>query len=164
MKKSLLLYTTAAAFMSTAFFFSGCKDNTANPATQVSSHTFSVNTWYYDSPFHYANLGVSELTSANLNSAGVMVYYSVTPNVWISVPFTVYGTVHDYHMGFAYSPGNVQVTWMYDGTSMGSNPNAYYSTTVKCKVVIVPSSARRANPDVDWDNYDEVRDRFKLAE
>jgi hypothetical protein len=141
-----------------------CEDPAVDPATQVKSHTYSVGTWYWSSPHHYVNLDVPELTASNVQTAGVLVYYSSQPNVWTSVPYTVYGTLHDYHMGFRYAENLVEVTWMYDGASAGDDPNTYYSTTVKCKVVIVPSSARMANSDLDWNNFEEVQKRFDLRE
>jgi hypothetical protein len=161
MRKSFIILTGLIAALS-VFISSGCRDQAVDPATQVSSHTYSVSSWYWSAPHHYVDLGVEELTSSNLNSAGVMVYYSVSSGTWISVPYTVYGTVHDYHMGFHYAAGTVRVTWLYDGPSSGSDPNSYYSATVKCKVVVIPSSARLAHPDVDWNNYEEVRQRFHL--
>lgn len=165
MKNKLHFFIAAIINCCVLFTFSGCEsEEPVDPAKQVSSHTFSVGSWSYSSPVHYADLPVSEITSANINSAGVMVYYSVYQNVWISVPYTVYGTLHDYHMGFVYDPGTVEVTWMYDGTSAGSDPNTYYGTTVRCKVVVVPSAARLANPDIDWNDYEEVKERFDLKD
>ena len=160
------IYKTAAIIFSFMFsvVFTQCKDSAVDPATQVKTHTYSVDTWYWSSPHHYVNLEVPELTASNIQTAGVLVYYSVQPDVWTSVPYTVYGTLHDYHMGFRYASGLVEVNWMYDGTSSGDDPNTYYSTIVKCKVVIVPSSARMANPNLDWNSYEDVCNRFGLVE
>lgn len=145
-------------------FSSACKKETVSASSKVTSHTFNVTSWGWDSPNYYTDLGVAEITADNLNSVAVMVYYSVSQGVWISVPNTVYGTLHDYHMGFLTSAGRVEVTWFYDGTSSGSDPNAYYSTNVQCKVVVIPESERKANPDIDLTNYEQVKARFKLAD
>lgn len=145
-------------------FLTNCKNSAVDPAAQVKSHTFTVTAWNWSPPHHYVNLAVPEITSSNIETAGVMVYYSTQPNTWTSVPYTVYGTVHNYYMGFRYTPGLVEVTWLYDGLGSGDDPNTYYNTNVKCKVVIVPSSARKANPDINWDNYEDVRQRFGLNE
>jgi hypothetical protein len=165
MKTTFSFVLMAAVAGSVLLTFSGCdSEEPVDPAKQVSAHTFSISNWNYASPEHYADLPVAAITSANINSVGVMVYYSAYPDVWVSVPYTVYGTVHDYHMGFLYDPGTVEVTWMYDGTSMGSDPNTYYGTTVKCKVVVVPSTARLANPNLDWNDYEQVKRRFHLKD
>lgn len=145
-------------------FNTGCKKESTSEATKVTAHTYTVNSWAFDSPNYYTDLDVPELTSDNLNSAAVMVYYSVSQGVWISVPNTVYGTLHDYHMGFLTSVNRVEVTWFYDGTSNGSDPNTYYSTSVMCKVVVIPSSQRNANPDIDLTDYEQVKARFHLAD
>jgi hypothetical protein len=144
--------------------FTNCEDSTVDPATQVKAHTFTVTTWYWSTPHHYINLGVPEITSNNLETVGVLVYYSTQSNVWTSVPYTVYETVHDYHMGFRYTPGTVEVNWLYDGPSSGDDPNTYYGVNVKCKVVVVPSSARAAYPGLNWNNYEDVRQQFDLKE
>jgi hypothetical protein len=156
--------TTLVILSAVSMLYYSCGKDSAAPESQVTAHTYSVSTWYWDAPHHYVDLQIDELTAANVQSAGVMVYYSVTPGTWISVPYTVYGTLHDYHMGFSYAQNVVEVTWLYDGPNSGSDPNAYYSTTVKCKVVVVPSSVRQANPDVDWNNYDQVKRTFHLKD
>lgn len=161
MKRLLLALIT---FLPVSILFLSCGKDDTSPSSQVAAHTYSVGTWYWDAPHHYVDLEVTELTAANVQSAGVMVYYSVSPGTWISVPYTVYGTVHDYHMGFSYAQNVVEVTWLYDGPSSGSDPNTYYSTTVKCKVVVVPSSVRQANPDLDWNDYEEVKNTFDLKD
>lgn len=160
------IYTTSITllFFMIGILLTNCEDAQVDPATQVKAHTFTVSSWYWSTPHHYTNLAVSEITSANLESVGVLVYYSTQSNVWTSVPYTVYGTLHNYYMGFRYLPGIVEVTWLYDGPSSGSDPNAYYGVNVKCKVVVVPSSAKVANPDLDWNNYEEVSRRFDLKE
>ncbi|HTF06238.1 MAG TPA: hypothetical protein VK826_19540 [Bacteroidia bacterium] len=163
MKKTLTRSIILAAAMFNLLLFDGCnKDETPQPT--VESHTFSVSTWSWNSPHYYVNLAVPELTADNINTAGVMVYYSANPGTWVSVPYTVYGTIHDYHIGFLYAAGTVEVTWLYDGASSGDDPNTYYGTTVKCKVVVVPSSLREANPDLNWDNYAAVKAALQLED
>jgi hypothetical protein len=67
-------------------------------------------------------------------------------------------------MGFNTTVGQVEVTWFYDSSlSSGSDPNAYYGTTVRCKVVI-PPTMKLANPDLDLKDYEAVKKRFKLKD
>jgi hypothetical protein len=146
-------------------FNAGCKKETPGTTNvNVIAHTYSVSSWQFASPNYYTDLGVAELTSSNINTAAVMVYFSKNPGTWIAVPYTQYETLHDYHMNFLTSAGTVEVRWFYDGTSAGSDPNAYYSATIQCKVVVIPQSVRLANPDLDVTNYNAVKTRFDLKD
>jgi hypothetical protein len=66
-------------------------------------------------------------------------------------------------MGFVSSIGNIQVTWVYDSSlSSGSDPNTYYGTTIKCKVVIIPPATEKAK--VNMNNYQEVKRAYNLPD
>ena len=163
--KAILLFGIAI------LMFNGCKkEETPGPAgkdgsSNVSSTVFSASSWAFASPNYYVNLSVPELTSSNLNTAGVMVYFTKTGTNWIAVPYTQYGSPYDYFMGFNTSAGQVQVTWFYDFSgSSGSDPNAYYSTTVKYKVVVIPPAAMKANPGLNLKDYSAVKTKFNLPD
>ncbi|MES2689896.1 MAG: hypothetical protein V4658_05800 [Bacteroidota bacterium] len=133
-----------------------------NGAANISSRTFTVDNWLYTSPYHYVNLNVPELTSANLNSAGVMVYFTTKGINWIAVPYTQFAATN-YFMGFETSTGNVKITWFYDSSvESGNNPNVYYNTKVQYKVVIIPAADRVLKPNVNYKNYQEVKASFRL--
>lgn len=104
-------------------------------------------------------------TTDNLNSAAIMVYFTTGNNKWTAVPFTQYNSPSNYFMGFNTSVGNVQVTWIYDSSlSSGDSPNTYYGVTVQCKVVVIPKAAKDAHPNVDLNNYSEVKETFDLKD
>lgn len=129
-------------------------------SSPVTARTFSVTAWGFSSPYHYANLMVPEITAANLDAAAVLVYFSTGGN-WFALPYTQYDSPYNYYMGFNTGAGNVQVTWFYDSSlSSGSNPNTYYSTTVECKVVVIPPALKKAG--LNYSNYDEVRVTYNL--
>jgi hypothetical protein len=68
-------------------------------------------------------------------------------------------------MGFNTRTGSVQVTWVYDSQfSAGDDPNEYYGTTVRYKIVVIPESQRKANPDLDLTNYEAVKATFHLKD
>lgn len=122
-----------------------------------------MSSWSYTSPYYYRNLSTSELTASNVDSALVMVYFSTIGSNWFALPYTQYNSPADYYMGFVSSVGNVQVTWVYDSSlSTGSDPNTYYGTTVKCKVVIIPPAM--VKPNINYKNYKEVKATYKLSD
>lgn len=137
------------------------KDGSSN----VSATVFQVSSWTWSSPNYYVNLNVPEITSANITSAAIMVYFTTDGNKWTAVPFTQYHSPSNYFMGFNTSINRVQVTWIYDSSlSQGDNPNVYYGVTVQCKVVVIPKAAKAAHPNVDLNNYNEVKKIFKLLD
>ncbi len=163
MKKSTLAFVFCAALI-----INGCtkgKDGISGPAgpagnANVSALNFTP-TWisHTTSPiFWYTNLSVPALTLANINSAAVQVYFSTTRDVWFAVPFTEVASTN-YYMNFLTAPGDVEITWTYNG-GLGSDPNTYYSTAVQAKVVVIPLSATK--PNVNLNNYSEVKAAYHL--
>ena len=150
----------------------GCKKDGAtgpqgpagqNGHTNVFSNTYTMSSWSYITPHYYMNLSVPELTVNNIDSSLVMVYFSTTGSNWFALPYTQYNSPSDYYMGFASSSGNVQVTWVYDSSlSTGSDPNTYYGTTIKCKVVVIPRAMKQ--PHINHMNYEEVKTSYSLKD
>jgi hypothetical protein len=118
----------------------GCKKDDSNgPSSKLEAHNFSASTWLYSAPEYYIELAVPELTSSNISSAAVMVYFSTDNGVsWTALPFTQYNSPYNYFMNFTTQAGKVRVTWIYDTSfSSGNNPNTFYSTTVQLKVSVI---------------------------
>ncbi len=165
MKKTLQIHAILLFAIATVMA-NGCKkEGPAGPAgnANVTAYTYSVSSWAYNSPNYYTNLSVPELTSSNINSAAVMVYFKTTGN-WFALPYTQYYSPYNYVMNFSTGVGEVQITWFYDTSlSAGNDPNAFYGTAVQYKVVIIPPAARKANPNLDWSNYDAVKTQFNLS-
>jgi len=175
MKKTIQIQTIA--FLGSVVLFIGActKEGPAGPKgdpgqnghTNVYAYNYSFTSgWPYTSPSYYRNLAVPALNAANIDSAAVMVYFSKGLGIWDAMPFTQYnGLSPNYFMNFDTGVGNVQVTWTYNGSSQGSDPNTYYNiTTIKFKVVVIPPSGRVANPDLDLRDYKEVKKRFHLQD
>jgi hypothetical protein len=136
-----------------------------NGSNHVSSKTFTMTSWSFTAPYYYRNLGIPELTSNNIDSALVMVYFATIGSNWLALPYTQYNSPYDYFMGFVSYNGNVQVTWFYDSSlSSGSDPNAYYGTTIRCKVVVVPPAMKKKYGYVNMKNYDQVKQTFNLID
>jgi hypothetical protein len=129
----------------------------------VVSTTYNISSWPYNSPYYYCNLNVPAITSTNVNTSAIMVYFSTVNGVWNALPYTQYHSPYDYYMGFSVSTGSVQVTWVYDTSlNSGSDPNAYYSTTVQIKVVVIPPAMIR--PGIHYRSYDELKRIYNIRE
>ncbi|MDP2386162.1 MAG: hypothetical protein Q8M29_07310 [Bacteroidota bacterium] len=137
-----------------------------NGNANVSSATFTMSSWFWSAPYYYADLSIPELTTTNANTAAVMVYFNTTGGTtWVALPYTQYHSPYNYYMGFNTGVGNVEVTWFYDSSlSSGSDPNAFYGTTIKCKVVVIPPAIKKKHPDLDLTNYEAVKKCFNLAD
>ena len=167
MKKTLRINGIVFLAITTLMISSCKKEGPQGPAgnANVTSTLFSASSWAWSSPNYYCDFTVPELTSSNINSAAVLVYFSTVSGIWIAVPYTQYTNAYDYHMAFNTRAGMVEVTWVYDSSlSSGSDPNAYYGVTVQYKVVVIPPSARLANPNIDYTNYNEVKTAFNLKD
>lgn len=174
MKKTWILLSVILLGI-TLFICSSCqKDGATGPQgprgpagqngnSNITSKTFTMTSWPFSAPYYYSNLSVPELTTNNIDSAMVMVYFSTVGSVWLALPYTQYHSPYNYYMGFNTSAGNVQVTWFYDSSlSSGSDPNTYYGTTIRCKVVIIPPALIR--PAVNYKSYEQVKASYDLKE
>lgn len=159
------------SILSVIFLLNSCKKGDAGPQgpagqngkTNVSSTTYTMTNWLYTSPYYYKDLAVPELTASNIDSSMVMVYFSTIGSNWFALPYTQYNSPINYFMGFVSRAGNVQVTWTYNSSlSAGSDPDTYYATTVKCKVVIIPPSAKKSH--VNHNDYKEVKASYNLKD
>jgi len=164
--KAALRFTLIILFI--VSIFNGCKkgkdgepgkDGNAN----VKTHTFSVSPWSSNSSRWYSQVSVPELTSDNINSAAVQVYISITSNNWIAIPNT-YVASTDYFWGYVTAVNTVEVRWDYNGIGIGSDPNTIYGATVQVKVVVIPPAMIKSNPNVNLNNYNEVKETFKIKD
>ncbi|HWY11187.1 MAG TPA: hypothetical protein VN026_07680 [Bacteroidia bacterium] len=168
--KKYLQITTSTLLVASLILINGCKKGKdgapgKDGSSNVTSHTFSTNSWLSNPSRYFQNFPIAEITSSNINSISVAVYFSTTSGVWIALPYTYVTTPNNYFMGFNTSAGLVQVTWDCNSTvSIGSDPNAIFSTTVQIKIVTIPPSARKANPNLDWNNYSEVKQKLNLKD
>ncbi len=141
------------------------EDKETDDDVKVESRTFPNSSWSYTSPHHYIDLSVPELTTDNINSAAVLVYFSIVEGTWRAVPYTEYTSTYNYFMNFTTSVSSVKVTWTYNSAlSGGDDPNKYYGTNVKFKVVVIPSTVNAMKQSIDYNNYEEVSKAFDLKD
>jgi len=159
------LYFQALFFLGILILCFSCSKDNPDPSS-VQARTFLTNDWSYEAPEYINDLIVPELTSSNINSASVNVYFSIDDGGnWTALPYTQYnGSSPNYFMNFTTRIHYVRISWIYNTfLSEGRDPNKYYGKTVQFKVVVTSSTARQANSDVDFNNYNEVKERFNLS-
>jgi hypothetical protein len=132
------------------------QQGTNNNTVQTETFTTNSNQWVQStsSASYYYNHSSTNITSDVISNGAVMVYLGDgSGNVWIAMPFSKSG------LDFAYAmqPSNVQVDISQSNGLMPNNPGGQ-----QFKVVTIPASGMKANPNVDLTNYKEVAKTFNL--
>jgi hypothetical protein len=154
------------------FIIYGCEkseDDSPSIQTQtvnVFARTFSApsSAWVDGSDFWYIHLGVPELTSSNLDSAAIQVFFSTGNNGWTALPYTHVKSSGNYFMGFITTVGIVEVRWTHNTGGNGDEPNTVFGEEVKFKVVVIPPSAKLLKQNIDYNNYEEISKVFDLKD
>ncbi len=145
--------------------------NGTNGVANISVQDFTISTWSLSTTattYFYTQQPVTNL-NADVNSNGaVEVFFSISGgNNWTALPMTQYvsGTGGaDYYFNYTTSAlGFIEVDWTSSSSlTAGYDPNSIFGTTVQLKVVVIPPSMRKANPDVNFHNYNEIKKHFKI--
>lgn len=133
------------------------KDGNAN----VKSTTITFSNWNWDATnnYEYSDQYWSGITSTIVNSGGVFVYVS-TSSGWVALPRVIYpSTSYSESQRIVYNTGTLRIIVQ---DSDLTQPAALSAWTIK--IVAVESSGFKANPHLNWNNYDEVKKEFQLTE
>jgi hypothetical protein len=144
--------------------------NGSNGNANVSQSNFTVNgsDWTYNNlPVWDQSLTVilndNDITQNIIDSGIVMVYLSLNSPAteWFALPFTqkLNGNYLSQTWAFAYSLNNVTIKFYFSDGSSPSTPSTNYF-----KVVVISGTQRIANPNVNWNNYQEVKAFLNLSE
>lgn len=180
----------AAIFAVTLFTFTGCKKETVQGpagatgatgpagtngnANVISSSTFALNNWVDltndGTNFECSNAISWSAISQDIKDKGiVMVYLQDNSNLeWIALPYSKsfslgggYGSVF-YSFGINVGLIKIYATGFADAGSLSSSDFNSYNFIVRA--VAIPSSNRIAHPEVDLNNYEEVKKVFNLKD
>lgn len=127
-----------------------------NNTVQTEVFTTNSNQWIQSgsSSSYFYNHSSTKITSDVISNGAVMVYLGDgSGNLWIAMPFSRSGLEFMYGI----EPSNVQVDISQSNGLMPNNPGGQ-----QFKVVIIPPSGMKANPNVDLTNYNEVAKVFNL--
>jgi hypothetical protein len=133
------------------------KDGNAN----VKSSTITFSNWYWDSSnsYDYSDFTWSAITSSISNTGTVLIYLQ-TPAGWAPLPRSVYpSSSYSESQRYVYNPGTFRILVQ---DSDLTQPGALGTWTIK--VLAIESSARKANPNLDWSNYEAVKAAFHLKD
>jgi hypothetical protein len=163
--KSLFFQTVFLAFF-LPFFISCEEDPAATPSGTgtVKSRIHTVYNWTWDdSPnadYDYADFYWNEITSDIANEGAVLIYVSNGAGAWIPLPRTIYpSTSFSQSQRYIYGPGGYTLIVQNSTRQEPSDPGVW-----TIKVLAVSSTQRRANPNLDWDDYEAVKEAFHLEE
>ncbi len=151
----LVLFTT----------FSSCrKEGPQGPPgnANVKSSTITFSNWGWDntSNYNYADFTWPDITSSIVNNGAVMVYLN-TSTGYVQLPRVIYpASTYSESQRFVYNVGTLRII-VQDSDLLPPSP-ALGTWTIK--VLAIESSAIQANPDVNWENYSEVKAQFGLPD
>lgn len=160
-------------FALTMFTFNSCKkdDDTAYQPkgtygnSNISSEIWTVSTWGNNGGLYYSDFNISTLTASVQNAGAVEVFLSTDGGAtWKGLPFTQYGSTSNYLWSFQTQTGLVTVKWTYDGSGLGSDPNTVYGAICKFKIVCISAAGLKTNPNVDYRNYEVLKNAFNLKD
>ena len=133
------------------------KGNYGNANIYSSQYTV---TWTINAPAYYCDISDYNITQAVLDYGSVQVYMSTGTDGWIALPYTIpisssYSTTYI----FAHYLGSVRVVKSDTDYTQTGNPG-----TTTFKIVCISASGRKANPNVNLRNYEEVKKAFNLVD
>lgn len=152
-------------FLLVLFTFNGCrKEGPQGPPgnANVKSNTITFSSWGWDNTnyYNYADFTWGEITSSIVNSGAVMVYVNTSAG-YVQLPRVIYPTsTYSESQRFVYNVGTLRII-VQDSDLLPPSP-ALGTWTIK--VLAIESSAIQANPNVNWENYTEVKEQFGLPD
>ena len=130
--------------------------NGLNGNANVHSSTFTVNSsdWNYDASNweYYINFTYPMITQDVVDNGTVSLFFSTTGATWQSVPYTYYinsTTSLSFAYNYTLNGGGIFVS-VSNNTTFTINPYTF-------KVVAIGGSQRKAHPNTDWNNYEQVK-------
>ena len=86
---------------------------------------------------------------------------------WQALPYT-YPSSPAYFMEFDIAANQVTVNWYYNGSGLGTDPNTIFNFTplnpMPFKIVVIPQRLKNSHPNLNYNNYEEVKKAFNLKD
>jgi len=125
----------------------------------ITSDQFTV-TWTISAPAYYCDISDANITQEIVDNGSVVVYMSNGSGGWVALPYTL-------PMSSTYASTYTPVHYL-DGVTIWKYDTDYTQATdpgsTTFKVVCISASARLANPNVNWNNYEDVKNTFNLKD
>lgn len=134
-----------------------------NGVANISTTSFVVGNWSIpNGNVCFSQLTVPAITSSVLSNGAVQVFMSGDGGAtYAALPLI---TVQNYSMQFEISYNQVTLYWVYSGSGTMVNPYFYFGGTMLFKVVVIPPAIIKQHPNIDLNNYSEVKATFNLKD
>jgi len=110
--------------------------------------------WQTSGNTKFVSIANNNITQSIVNNGLVMVYEK-SGNNYTALPYAYLGIERNFSFGLNF----LQIT-----LSNYNNTGVTVSGNVIIRAVIISASNKMGNPNVNWNNYAEVKDKFKLKD
>lgn len=148
------------AVVAGAFVLGSCKKAVTEheedyPHSEVNSTVVTVSNWTGDDAAYFATAQVDFITQ-DIHDNGAVMCYIEDGGTWLAMPVTLSSGSWISHYVFSTQVGGVNLT-VYDDDGLTPNPG-----TTSFKIVAINSVGMTQNPNVNLDNYEEVKKAFDI--
>jgi hypothetical protein len=134
------------------------KDGNANVKAGII--TFSSWTWDDSFKYSYSDFTWPTITSSIVDSGALLIYVQTTSGAWAQLPRTIYPSEsYSESQRFNYNVGAFRIIVQ---DSDLKEPLPLGTWTIR--VITIAASIRKANPHLDWSNYDEVKAALRIRD
>jgi len=120
-----------------------------------------VGAWVQSNPFYYADITDYNITQDIVDGGSVQVFMESpnAPNVWLNMPWLeISNGTYFTQWNFNYGLNSVRIFKQDSDNTQTSLP----SSTRRFKIVTIESYAMEANPNVNWQDYQQIKETFAL--
>lgn len=169
--RNFLKTTTLILVLGLVTLINGCakdgKDGVPGPTgtsgtngnANVKSLTFTVNTWEWVTSGNTVYVNRTPDISTDIFNSGSVLLYIKSSTAWQALPFTYPQGTFTTLMRYLYSYNFVQINVMQE-----SGTPSLPTTSLDFKLVTISSTARLSNPQVDFNDYYQVKAAFNLKD
>ncbi len=120
-----------------------------------------VGAWVQSNPIYYADITDYNITQDILDNGSVQVFMEspTLAGAWLNMPWTEITTsAYFTQWNFAYNLNVVRISKQDSDNTQTGLP----TSTRRFKIVTIESYAMEANPDVNWQDYQQIKETFEL--
>lgn len=138
-----------------------------NANVKSSTLTVNPNDWYWDETSWRVDIAFDAI-DAQIDDYGAVLVYMNSGNTWRQLPMTFYYTDHDQNGNILYCSSSLEVSSYQGGVSIFWTENDFYDgyqpDQHDFKIVVIAASYYSSRSDVDYSNYEAVKEAFQLAD
>ena len=147
-------------------FLASCRGPRTNANVYSSTVKVSSQDWYWDNTSWRVDLKYDAI-DISVNDYGAVLVYMDNGNTWRQIPMTYYYSVVD-HGQTVYCSSSLEVSSYLEGVSIFWTENDFYNQYRPedhyFKIVALSSVDFESRSDVDYSNYEAVKEAFQIKE